>query len=248
MDGRARVRISLTQVLLADGPKGPCECGAQVRTHVLAEKYKCRYTVNVSAGAPFASSFEASEAAAQAGSGWNMTDGDCKYGYFVNGGKICGSGGFGTQFGVTKTGDWIVGGISNQSVQEQLGLSYSTGTYGWLVRNGSVITPPDPPDKPKSTAPRTALGVDRAGRLLMLVVDGCEQNAGCKYKELGQTFYETAALMSKLGAYQAVMVDGGGSSTAVANRTVVNRPTDTDLWRFKVERRVTGRGVRALND
>ena len=45
--------------------------------------------------------------------------------------------------------------------------------------------------------------------------------------------------MSKLGAYQAVMVDGGGSSTAVANRTVVNRPTDTDLWRFKVERRVT---------
>ena len=49
---------------------------------------------------------------------------------------------------------------------------------------------------------------------LMLVVDGCEQNAGCKYKELGQTFYETAALMSKLGAYQAVMVDGGGSSTA----------------------------------
>ncbi len=73
----------------------------------------------------------------------------------------------------------------------------------------------------------------------MLVVDGCEQNAGCKYKELGQTFYETAALMAKLGAYQAVMVDGGGSSTAVANRTVVNRPTDTDLWRFKVERRVT---------
>ena len=30
----------------------------------------------------------------------------------------------------------------------------------------------------------------------------------------------------------------GGSSTAVANQTVVNRPTDTALWRFKVARRV----------
>ena len=124
-------------------------------------------------------------------------------------------------------------------MQEQLGLSYSTGTYGWLVRNGSVITPPDPPDKPKSTAPRTALGVDRAGRLLMLVVDGCEQNAGCKYKELGQTFYETAALMSKLGAYQAVMVDGGGSSTVYYNGTVINRPTDTDKWPIRLERAVS---------
>ena len=45
--------------------------------------------------------------------------------------------------------------------------------------------------------------------------------------------------MAKLGALQAVMVDGGGSSTAVANSTVVNHPTDTDLWRFKAERRVT---------
>ena len=73
----------------------------------------------------------------------------------------------------------------------------------------------------------------------MLVVDGCEQNAGCRYKELGHTFFETAQLMAKLGAHQAVMVDGGGSSTAVANTTVINHPTDTDLWRFKIERRVT---------
>eukprot|EP01052_Picozoa_sp_SAG31_P056201 SAG31_NODE_15951_length_730_cov_0.789223_1_plen_205_part_10 len=45
--------------------------------------------------------------------------------------------------------------------------------------------------------------------------------------------------MANLGAYQAVMVDGGGSSTAVANTTVITHPTDTDLWRFTIERPVT---------
>merc|ERR1711969_157678 len=131
MDARARSRLA-DPSLARRRPQGPLRVrgagsDARPRREVQVPLHCERKS---SAAAPFASSFEASKKRlAQAGSGGNMTDGDCKYGCFGNGGKICGSGGFGTQFGVTKTGDWIVGGISNQSVQEQLGLSYSTGTY-----------------------------------------------------------------------------------------------------------------------
>eukprot|EP01052_Picozoa_sp_SAG31_P064275 SAG31_NODE_23144_length_510_cov_0.878345_2_plen_59_part_01 len=32
------------------GPKGPCECGAQVKAHISAKRYGCRYAVNAGSG------------------------------------------------------------------------------------------------------------------------------------------------------------------------------------------------------
>ena len=37
---------------------------------------------------------------------------------------------------------------------------------------------------------------------------------------------ELARLMSTLGAYEAINLDGGGSTTMVVNREVVNSPSD----------------------
>jgi hypothetical protein len=76
--------------------------------------------------------------------------------------------------------------------------------------------------------PRTAAGIARGGRQLILVaVDGREyQNAGMTLRELGN-------LMLGLGAHDAINLDGGGSTTMVyadpdsAGRLrIANHPSD----------------------
>lgn len=78
--------------------------------------------------------------------------------------------------------------------------------------------------------PRTAAGIARGGRQLILVtVDGREyQNAGMTLRELG-------ALMLGLGARDAINLDGGGSTTMVyadpdsAGRLrIANHPSDKE--------------------
>ncbi len=76
--------------------------------------------------------------------------------------------------------------------------------------------------------PRTAAGIARAGRTLILVaVDGREyQNAGMTLRELG-------GLMLALGARDAINLDGGGSTTLVyadpdsgSRLRIANHPSD----------------------
>lgn len=69
--------------------------------------------------------------------------------------------------------------------------------------------------------PRTAIGLDVTGDVMILVtVDGRRNSA------IGMTGAETVQLMAELGAYDAVMLDGGGSSTMwLADRGVVNQPS-----------------------
>ncbi|RPI57280.1 MAG: hypothetical protein EHM50_11715, partial [Lysobacterales bacterium] len=70
--------------------------------------------------------------------------------------------------------------------------------------------------------PRTATGVDKAGKYLyMVVVDGRRTGAA------GMTTRELGAFMLKLGAHDALNHDGGGSSTMwVGGKGIVNRPSD----------------------
>jgi hypothetical protein len=69
--------------------------------------------------------------------------------------------------------------------------------------------------------PRTAVGLDRKGRLLLLVVDGRQPG----YSD-GVTFTELAEIFMGLNARYAVNLDGGGSSTMVVKGKVINRPSD----------------------
>jgi hypothetical protein len=78
--------------------------------------------------------------------------------------------------------------------------------------------------------PRTAFGLDERGHTLIIaVVDG--RNA---FHSLGVTFAEMADLMREFGAYDAINMDGGGSSTLVmadANGSprLLNTPIQTGI-------------------
>ncbi len=81
-------------------------------------------------------------------------------------------------------------------------------------------------------APRTGLGWDADGRLLLLQIDGEEDvNAG-------MDLYQFADLFISVGAVNAVNLDGGGSSVTVVGGEVASKPTCDDTSRICV-RRVT---------
>jgi hypothetical protein len=69
--------------------------------------------------------------------------------------------------------------------------------------------------------PRTAIGFSRdSATLFLLTVDGRSENSG------GVTLVELANIMRRLGAWQAMNFDGGGSTTMVIEGAVVNAPSD----------------------
>jgi exopolysaccharide biosynthesis protein len=70
--------------------------------------------------------------------------------------------------------------------------------------------------------PRTAVGISRDARtLLLLVVDGRSA------RSVGMTLVELAEQLRRVGAWQALNFDGGGSTTMMVNDSIVNVPSDT---------------------
>lgn len=70
--------------------------------------------------------------------------------------------------------------------------------------------------------PRTAVGYSRDGRMLfLLVVDGRSATS------VGVTLVELAEVLGRLGAWEALNFDGGGSTTMVIDGAVVNAPSDS---------------------
>ena len=69
--------------------------------------------------------------------------------------------------------------------------------------------------------PRTMAGIDAAGRLLLVTVDG-RLTGGSE----GFTLQEGAEFMRSLGAVHALNLDGGGSTAMAVNGKLVNAPSD----------------------
>jgi hypothetical protein len=97
----------------------------------------------------------------------------------------------------------------------------------WIVRNREPVT--ELPDN--EVAPRTAIGVDGPGnRLIMIVVDGRQPF----YSE-GATISELAELILFYGGDNAILLDGGGSSTMVIRDPltgevkIINSPIDRGI-------------------
>jgi hypothetical protein len=73
----------------------------------------------------------------------------------------------------------------------------------------------------RQRSPRTMVGVDARGRLLLVAVDG--RQAG---RSAGLSILEAAQVMRALGAVTAMNLDGGGSTTMLLEGQIVNRPSD----------------------
>jgi len=134
-------------------------------------------------------------------------------------------------FGLTSSGSWVVGHISEQMVSKLKIIEALTG-FMWLVREGHLL-PLDDTVK----AQRTAIGIDKVGRLLLFQVDGCEH---CPFTggPSGLTLARLAQLLVTNGAWHAIALDGGGSSTTVVNGKVENQPDCLDMG-LTCERPVT---------
>ncbi len=93
-----------------------------------------------------------------------------------------------------------------------------------LIRSGMVETQfdcNDPVAIPCQRAPRTAVGLSADGNTMWMTVVNGWQSASH-----GLTAAELAAFLRSRGAYYAIALDGGSSSTLVVNGALGNTPSD----------------------
>ncbi len=81
-------------------------------------------------------------------------------------------------------------------------------------------------DIARGRAARTAAGITRDDKLLLVTVDGLprERSARDGRSSIGMTLEELAGLMINLGAVEAMNLDGGSSTTMWIDGRVVNKP------------------------
>lgn len=84
--------------------------------------------------------------------------------------------------------------------------------------------------------PRSAVGIKADGKVILLTVDGRQENSA------GMSLFELTKVMKWLGCTSAINLDGGGSTTLwVANAPengVVNYPSDNKKWDHEGTRKV----------
>ena len=171
------------------------------RTSWVAKAAGCQYAVN--------------------GGSFNMKTGACAGTVISGGTQISMSDSAFASWGLTRT--QYVFGIINHSVASMNDVQECvSGFVGpLLIKDGQTYI-----SGSTKVAPRTAVGIDAAARLLLLTVDGVES------KSLGMNMTELAAAFRQLGAIQAVNLDGGGSTSAVKDGRVIDQPTCDDSGRI----------------
>ncbi|MGW4055295.1 phosphodiester glycosidase family protein [Streptomyces sp. NPDC004779] len=103
---------------------------------------------------------------------------------------------------LVRDGQVAVNAVADGIVREGPDPSF---TYDWTIRAN----------------PRSMIGVDEQGRLLLVVADGRRPGAS-----EGLGIDGAARLMRALGARAALNLDGGGSSVLATSAGIVNQPSD----------------------
>jgi len=121
-----------------------------------------------------------------------------------------------------------------------------TSKFFNIRRPLSLPYPPSlyPMDFEKARAPRIVLGADRAGKPVLVWVEGAgkfghvagEEGCGASLKELG-------TLCSQLGLHQAVNLDGGGSAQLLLEGKRALRLSDRDAETFAQRERAVPLGL-----
>lgn len=122
------------------------------------------------------------------------------------------------------------GAILLESLQlgEELDITWSLGWAGvvdtvggtpLLVQDSEVVAE-ECSEALCRRNPRTAIGVNAKGQILLVVIDGRREGSR------GVTLVELAQVMRGLNAVHALNLDGGGSTTMVVKGKVMNVPSD----------------------
>jgi len=133
-------------------------------------------------------------------------------------------------FGI-KDGKFYIGYFSPEEIA---GFDHMVSGVVWLVRDGknyvdqgwkeANITVQTSGDKyATNLASRTAVGFDKAGRLIIVQVDG---SIAVGHNKRGMNMKVMADLLIDHGAVQAINLDGGGSSAMAQNGVLISYPSD----------------------
>ncbi|WP_223070396.1 phosphodiester glycosidase family protein [Paenibacillus caui] len=126
--------------------------------------------------------------------------------------------------GLNSSGKLIGGKFYSQQQLDMLDPVFGASFVPVLLRSGNRMVLPE---KWKSTpyrAPRTVIGSYKDDQLLIIVVDGYDENGAS-----GATLEELQNKLINLGIKDAYNLDGGGSSSLILNDRVVNSPSDKAL-------------------
>lgn len=108
-------------------------------------------------------------------------------------------------------------------------MDYYIGGCAYLVENGNITTKScSYPPHTTGNHPRTTIGITRDNKFFVTVLDGRQPDWSQGFPTI-----EQAQVAHDLNAYQAIEIDGGGSSTFVLRENdelkVVNRPSNGSL-------------------
>jgi exopolysaccharide biosynthesis protein len=148
--------------------------------------------------------------------GWRGTGG-VPVGTTIHNGKILNYDPSAGIIGMTAEGQLVCGSYSKQ---ELLNMNVTEAvTFGpILVQDGNPVAPVD-----YSRQPRTAIGQEPDGTIILLVTDG---RGATGLNDLGATYIDVQNLMKQFGAQTAANLDGGSSATMVYQNKLQNIPAD----------------------
>ncbi len=123
-----------------------------------------------------------------------------------------------TTFGIDKNGVMVVGDYTVDKLKE-LGIQEALSFGPALIINGNMVKING--DGGFGTAPKTAIGQMKDGSIILLVIDGRELGS------IGATLKELQEIMHQLGAWNAMNLDGGKSTTLYYYGEVRNKPSNS---------------------
>jgi hypothetical protein len=128
----------------------------------------------------------------------------------------------GVAFTIFKDGICTIGTVNQRALP---GIRTAIGGSNQILFRGQITAPADAP------APRTSVGLSKdAKTMIVLVIDGRRPDYS-----VGLSMADLAAEMLRLGAHNAINLDGGGSSTFVRKTFVRKNAVDkSDKTTFNV--------------
>ncbi|WP_138494079.1 phosphodiester glycosidase family protein [Paenibacillus pinistramenti] len=126
--------------------------------------------------------------------------------------------------GMSTSGKLIGGKFYSQQQLDKLQPLFGASFVPVLLQNGVKTTIPDKWKISPYRAPRTVIGSYKDDQLLILVVDGYDENGNS-----GATLEEIQNKLFNLGVKNAYNLDGGGSSSLIFNGQIINHPSDKAL-------------------